>query len=95
MFKYDHVRLESFGYALPEHVITSAQIEDELAPVYEKFGLHQGRLEMMTGIRERRFWDEHTVPSDASTKAGRVALQNAGRSAEGALPESQSCPARH
>lgn len=82
MFKYDHVRLEAFGYALPEHVVTSAQLEDELAPVYEKFGLHQGRLELMTGIRERRFWDEHTVPSDASTKAGRAALQKAGRSAD-------------
>jgi 3-oxoacyl-[acyl-carrier-protein] synthase-3 len=32
----------------------------------------------MTGIRERRFWDEHTRPSDASTRAGRRALEQSG-----------------
>lgn len=78
MFRYEQVRFESFGYALPETVVTSAQIEQELAPVYDRFGLHQGRLELMTGIRERRFWDEDTLPSDASTRAGRRALEQSG-----------------
>lgn len=75
MLRYEHVCLESFGYALPDHVVTSEEIERELAPVYERFGLHEGRLELMTGIRERRFWDEGTLPSDASTLAGRAALE--------------------
>ncbi len=75
MFKYDHVRFESFGYVVPEHVVTSGEIERELAPVYERFGLHEGRLELMSGITERRFWDENTVPSDASTWAGRKAME--------------------
>lgn len=75
MLRYEHVCLESFGYALPEQVVSSAQIERELSPVYEQFGLHAGRLELMTGIRERRFWDENTLPSDASTKAGRRAME--------------------
>lgn len=74
MFRYKHVCLEGFGYVLPEHIVTSAEIEQELAPVYEKFSLREGRLEMMSGIRERRFWDEDTLPSDASTQAGRRAL---------------------
>ncbi len=82
MFSFEHVRCEAFGYALPEKIVTSAQLEDELAPVYDRFGLHQGRLELMTGIRERRFWDEHTVPSDASTRAGQEALEHAGVAAE-------------
>lgn len=76
--KFDQVCLESFGYVLPERVITSAEIEQRLAPVYERFSLHEGRLEMMTGIRERRFWANGTLPSDASTKAGRRALDNSG-----------------
>ncbi len=62
--------------------MTSAQLEEELAPVYDRFGLHQGRLELMTGILERRFWDENTVPSDASTRAGQEALEHAGVAAE-------------
>src|SRR3990172_10370313 len=82
MFRYEHVCLEAFGYALPDTVVTSAQIERELAPVYERFGLHEGRLEVMTGIRERRFWDEDTLPSDGSTRAGRLALERAGVAAE-------------
>ena len=76
--KFKHVCLESFGYVLPERVVTSAEIERRLAPVYEELRLHEGRLEMMTGIRERRFWAEGTLPSDASTMAGRRALEASG-----------------
>ena len=86
MFRYQHVCLESFGYVLPENVVTSAQIEQELAPVYERFGVHEGRLELMTGIRERRFWDQGTLPSDASSRAGRRAME-----ASGVSPEEIEC----
>jgi 3-oxoacyl-[acyl-carrier-protein] synthase-3 len=78
LLKYARVCLEAFGYALPEGVVSSAELERELSPVYERFGLHQGRLELMTGIKERRFWDEGTSPSDGSTRAGRRALEAAG-----------------
>ena len=78
MLRYERVCFEALGCVLPEHVVTSAQLEEELAPIYERFGLHQGRLELMTGIRERRFWSEGTVPSDGSTRAGRRALELSG-----------------
>lgn len=78
MLKYQRVRLEAFGYVLPETVVRSVDLERELAPIYERFGLHEGRLELMTGIRERRFWDEHTLPSDGGAAAGRRALEAAG-----------------
>lgn len=86
MLSYEHVGLEAFGCALPERIVTSAELERELAPVYERFGVHEGRLELMTGIRERRFWDEKTLPSDASTLAGRRALE-----ASGAVPGDIEC----
>ena len=72
--RYRHVCLDGFGYALPPCVVTSAQLERELAPVYERFNLHEGRLELMTGIKERRFWEVGTLPSDAGVLAGRHAL---------------------
>jgi len=78
MFEFKHVCLEAFGYLLPENVVTSEELESALIPVYERFGLHEGRLELMTGIRERRFWDEGTTPSDVSTRAGRMALESSG-----------------
>ncbi len=78
MLRYQNVCLEGFGYVLPENVVTSTELERELGSVYERLGVHEGRLEMMTGISQRRFWDEGTVPSDGSTRAGRRALENAG-----------------
>jgi 3-oxoacyl-[acyl-carrier-protein] synthase-3 len=82
MIKYNHVRFQSFGYVLPENVVTSVELERELSPVYERFGVHEGRLEMMTGIRERRFWDEGTLPSDGATRAGLLAMEASGVAAD-------------
>lgn len=76
--RFEQVCLDGFGYVVPETILTSEEIERQLAPVYERFGLHRGRLELMTGIRERRIWDEGTLPSDAGTRAGRRALEDAG-----------------
>lgn len=71
---FAHVCLESLAVALPEEVWTSAAIEERLRPVYERLRLPFGRLELMTGIRERRVWPEGTRPSEASAKAARAAL---------------------
>lgn len=72
--KFENVAIESFGYALPEEVWTSVDIETRLAPMYQRLGLAEGRLELMSGIRERRFWPPGTRPSDASARAGEAAL---------------------
>lgn len=74
MFSFKHVCFEALGYLLPPHVVSSRDLERELAPVYERFGVHEGRLELMSGIRERRFWDDGTMPSDVSAEAGRRAM---------------------
>lgn len=66
------------AYVLPPRVISSADIEERLHTVYERLKLPAGRLELMSGIRERRFWEKGTRPSEAAAKAGRVALDNSG-----------------
>ena len=76
--RFERNCLASYGCVLPEEVVTSAELERRLAPVYERFRLHEGRLELMTGIRERRFWEPGVLPSDGSTRAGRLALERAG-----------------
>ncbi|MEO0509362.1 MAG: 3-oxoacyl-ACP synthase III [Verrucomicrobiota bacterium] len=68
--KFSNVAIESIAYALPEEVWTSADLEAKLSEVYQRLGLPEGRLELMTGIRERRFWPRGTNPSAASAKAG-------------------------
>ena len=76
--KYSRVCLHTPGYALPPNEVTSAAIEARLAPVYERLKLPEGRLELMSGIAARRFWDAGTRPSDGATLAGRDAMARAG-----------------
>jgi 3-oxoacyl-[acyl-carrier-protein] synthase-3 len=80
--KFEHVCIESIAVVLPEEIWTSAQIEERLRPLYERLKLPEGRLELMTGIRERRMWPEGTRPSDASAQAGRAVLQKSALRAE-------------
>jgi 3-oxoacyl-[acyl-carrier-protein] synthase-3 len=74
---YSHISLYPFGYQLPPRVITSDDIEKQLASVYQRLKLPQGRLELMSGIKERRFWDKATLPSEGAAMAGKKALKAA------------------
>ena len=74
---FEKVVIAGLGYALPPKVLTSLEIEEQLAPVYDRIHLHAGRLELMTGIRERRYWDSSALPSDAATEAAEHAIQQA------------------
>lgn len=73
-----HVRLAALRHVLPEEVVSSESLEQRLAPVYERLRLRVGRLELMSGIRERRFWKPGTRPSDAAARAGAAALAAGG-----------------
>ena len=74
--------IESFGYHLPKRVVTSLQLEEALRPAYGRLGLCEGRLELMSGIRERRFWEPGTLPSEVAAMAGQDALRKADISPE-------------
>ncbi|MBL8888627.1 MAG: 3-oxoacyl-ACP synthase III [Planctomycetaceae bacterium] len=76
--KFQNVCLEALSYTLPPTSVTTAEIEQRLTPVYERLKLPTGRLEMMTGILERRFWPRGTLPSEISIESGRRVLQAAG-----------------
>jgi len=75
---YQNVCFESFGYTLPGEIVTSAEIEHRLAPLYQRLRLPEGRLELMTGIRERRFWERGALPSTNSVLSGEKAIRAAG-----------------
>ena len=71
---YKNVKIESFGYEVPPDCITSSDIETQLAPLYDRLNLPQGRLELMTGIKQRYFWNRGFRPSDGAVLAGKKAL---------------------
>ena len=77
--RYSNVCIESLGYTVPEEVITSAEIEDRLQPLYQRLRLPEGRLELMTGIVERRFWPTGVMPSQISIESGRESNPGGGR----------------
>lgn len=73
--RYSHVCIEAVCCTLPPHVVSSEEIEQQLAPVYDRLGLPAGRLELMTGIRERRFFDPGTLPGEISAQTAIKAIE--------------------
>lgn len=76
--RFHNVTLAGLGHALPDEAVSSEALERRLEPLYERLGLSVGRLELMSGIRERRFWPPGTRPSDVAARAGVQALERAG-----------------
>ncbi len=72
---YTNVCLNNFGYELPTNEVTSEELEGRLSTVYERLKLPLGRLELMSGIQARRFWNTGTRPSEGAALAGRKALE--------------------
>ncbi len=89
--KFSKVRIAGIGHDLPPKVISSAAIEDRLGPVYERIGLVPGRLELMTGIKERRYWPGEGRPSSVAAAAGTHALGDFDASRVGCLVHASVC----
>lgn len=91
--KYENVRIAALSYSIPEEIVTSEELESRLKPLYTRLKLPEGRLELMTGIRERRFWPPGMLPGEKSVETGEKAIQAAGidRRQIGALIHGSVC----
>ncbi len=91
--QFQNVCLEAICCTLPDEVVSSAEIEARLAPLYRRLRLPEGRLELMTGIRHRRFWPPGMPPSEKSIETADKAIRTAGieRSEVGALVHGSVC----
>jgi 3-oxoacyl-[acyl-carrier-protein] synthase-3 len=74
---FQNVTIESIGYEPAPHRISSEWLEDQIAETMQRLHIPRGRLEDLTGIRERRFWSRGTMPSDVATIAARHAIDSA------------------
>ncbi len=79
--RYSTVFIESFGYELAPNVVTTTEIEAKLAPFFSAMGFEQGHMEALTGIKERRYWDEGHTLAEYAAIAGQKALDDADISA--------------
>lgn len=75
---YKSVYINSFGYELPPNVVTSEDLEERLAPLYDVLHFQKGQLEALTGIHERRFWDPGFKMSEGAVRAGQKAVSASG-----------------
>lgn len=72
--RYKKVFIDSIGYELPPVVVTSSELETRLKPMYEALRISEGQLEALTGIVERRWWDDGYELSHGAIAAARKAL---------------------
>jgi 3-oxoacyl-[acyl-carrier-protein] synthase-3 len=72
--RYSQVHIEAIGYELPPVVVSTADLEARLQPVYEALQLQPGQLELLTGINERRWWEPGYPLSEGAAAAARKAL---------------------
>jgi acyl-CoA:acyl-CoA alkyltransferase len=69
------VFIEGFHYLKPPKFLSSLAIEEEIIRLYERLSLSPGRLELMTGIKERGFWPLGTKPSTIASSAAEPLLK--------------------
>ena len=68
----------SIAHVDAPQVVTSSEIDEQLAETYERVGAQPGLLESLAGIRERRWWPEGYLFTDAAAAAGAKAIAAAG-----------------
>ena len=69
---YQCVLVSSLGYELGPVVVTTAELEERLAPAFTRLGIQPGQLEAWTGISERRWWQPNMPLSQGATAAART-----------------------
>lgn len=75
---YKKVCIEGLGHALPDQVVTSAELEERVSSIYKALNIQPGLLENLVGVKERRWWPEDYNYSDMSAEAGKKAIENTG-----------------
>ncbi|VTR68555.1 3-Oxoacyl-(Acyl carrier protein) synthase III [Desulfosarcina cetonica] len=75
---FNNVAIEAVAYVLPTKVVTSTEIESQLAATMARLGMKPGMLQGLTGIRERRFWEAGQQASDVATLAAEKVLARTG-----------------
>lgn len=92
-YSFDDVAVVSIVACDAPVVVTSAEIDQILAPFYQRVGADSGLLQGLAGIDERRQWPADVSFIQASTLAGEKAIEAAGidRSRIGLLTNTSVC----
>ena len=72
--KYNRVHIESIGYELPPVVVSTTELENRLRPFLDAHEFPAPKIDLLTGIHERRWWEPNYRLSTGATAAARNAL---------------------
>lgn len=78
MFKWEKVCIGAIAGELPETKVTTAWLEAQLRPLYTELQIPAGYIELLSGIKERRWWQENELLSTGAVRAAKKALVLAG-----------------
>ncbi len=95
-FTFNDVGVVSLCRIEAPEVVTSDEVDERLAPFYERTGNPAGLLKRLAGVVERRQWEPGFTFAEASAAAGRRAIDEAGidPSRIGLIVDSSVCKAR-
>ncbi len=95
-FTFDDVAVVSVAACEAPNVVTSGELDERLAPFYERVGANPGLLESLAGISQRRQWPEGVSFMEAAALAGEKALATSGVEASriGLLIDTSVCRER-
>jgi acyl-CoA:acyl-CoA alkyltransferase len=92
-YRYSDTAVLSVSAADAPVVVTSAELDEQLMPTYDRLGMQPGMLEALAGITERRWWPTDVTFADAAAMAGAKAIAEAGidPAAVGLLVDTSVC----
>jgi len=76
--RFENVSILSVEHVDAPHRVTSAEIEERIAPTMKRLRLPPDLLRELSGIKARRWWDEGVEPSDGAAMAGEKAIEASG-----------------
>lgn len=77
-YRYTNTAVLSVATADAPIIVTSDEIDAQLAHTYARIGVQPGMLEALAGIKSRRWWPLDVSFADAAAMAGAKALAEAG-----------------
>lgn len=77
-FRFGNVCIEALALFLPEVRVSSAELEDRIAPLYQRLNIPFGTLEKLSGVASRHLWEKFYAPSSGATEVAKMALERSG-----------------
>jgi acyl-CoA:acyl-CoA alkyltransferase len=75
---FSNVSIHSLSHLAGPHILSNASIEERLSSTYSRLGFEKGMIEKVTGILERRYWEDSMPPSEIATLVATSCIKKAG-----------------